>query len=217
MQAKFSVITPMSFPPVSVASCATPCATGCEGARRAALLPAAGRVKKGGYASLIALLVPGCAFAGGLWWLRGDPLVPWMLRPAAWPWELWVIAATGTVATLGGIGDWSFHRWVAKCQIGRAERNCELLALAGGGVPLFVVMALASVSARPLQMLLPAVVLVLFITTLICYDEFIYHRRRCRRWETALHRLLVFGNGVAWLAWSHWCFVRGGLASYGPG
>jgi hypothetical protein len=62
-------------------------------------------------------------------------------------------------------------------------------------------------SDRPLQFLLPAIVVVLFIATLICYDEFIFHRRRCRPLETVLHRVLVFGNGAAWLAWAHWCFV----------
>jgi hypothetical protein len=43
---------------------------------------------------------------------------------------------------------------------------------------------------------------------MICYDEFVFHRKRCGRYETMLHRLLVFGNGIAWLAWMHWCFVR---------
>ena len=166
---------------------------------------------------MVALVVPGVAFAAGLWWLRADPHFARVVQLRAWPWELWVIAVAGVVATLGGIGDWCFHRWVTACQIGRAERNCELLALAGGGVPLFAIMSVASLSARPLLLLLPAFTVVIFITTLICYDEFIYHRRRCKRLETVLHRLLVFGNGIAWLAWSHWCFVRGGFPSYGPG
>jgi hypothetical protein len=42
---------------------------------------------------------------------------------------------------------------------------------------------------------------------MICYDEFVFHRR-CRRFETFTHRLLTCGNGLAFLAWSHWCFVR---------
>jgi hypothetical protein len=197
--------------------CPKPCSLACEPASRAAQLPPTLRVKKGGYASLMALLVPGIAFALGLWVMRTDPRLPWLTQPSTWPWELWTITLAGVIATLGGLGDWGFHRWVAKCQIGRAERNCELLALAAGGVPLFVMMASASMSARPLQWLLPVIVIVLFITTLICYDEFVYHRRRCKGLETLLHRLLVFGNGTAWLAWSHWTFVRGGLTSYGQG
>jgi hypothetical protein len=75
-------------------------------------------------------------------------------------------------------------------------------------VPLFVLMSLASVLDRPVVVLIPVIVVVLFITTLICYDEFLFHRKRCGRYETVLHRLLVFGNGLAWLAWVHWCFVR---------
>jgi hypothetical protein len=91
--------------------------------------------------------------------------------------------------------------------VGRKERNCELLALAGGGVPMFVLMSAASLGQQPARFLVPVIVVLLFTVTLICYDEFIFHRRRCRRMETVLHRLLVFGNGAAWLAWAHWCFV----------
>ena len=75
---------------------------------------------------------------------------------------------------------------------------------------MFVLMSLASVSRQPLAYLLPVIVVLLFTVTLICYDEFIFHRRRCRRLETLLHRALVFGNGAAWFAWAHWCFVKGG-------
>jgi hypothetical protein len=39
------------------------------------------------------------------------------------------------------------------------------------------------------------------------YDEFVFHRR-CGRFETFTHRLLTCGNGLAFLAWTHWCFVR---------
>ena len=60
------------------------------------------------------------------------------------------------------------------------------------------------------MLLLPIIVVALFTATLICYDEFVFHRKRCGVYETLLHRLLVFGNGVAWLAWMHWCFVREG-------
>src|SRR6185295_19186634 len=116
----------------------------------------------------------------------------------------------GCIATLAGMGDWAYHRWVAKCVVGKKERDCELLALAGGGVPMFVLMSLASVSRQPLAFLLPVLVVLLFTTALICYDEFIFHRRRCRRLETLLHRTLVFGNAAAWFAWAHWCFVKGG-------
>ncbi|MCL1475863.1 hypothetical protein [Argonema antarcticum] len=88
------------------------------------------------------------------------------------------------------------------------ERKYELLALAGG-VPLFILMAVASLMEKPTNFLIPVIIVVLYMTVLICYDEFLFHRR-CKPFETAMHRLLVFGNGFAWLAWAHWCFVRGG-------
>ena len=37
----------------------------------------------------------------------------------------------------------------------------------------------------------------LFTTVCICWDEFVFHRARCGPYETALHRALVFGNGLA--------------------
>jgi hypothetical protein len=42
---------------------------------------------------------------------------------------------------------------------------------------------------------------------MICYDEFVFHRR-CGWFESFTHRLLTCGNGLAFLAWAHWCFVR---------
>lgn len=88
--------------------------------------------------------------------------------------------------------------------------GAHLLALGTGGVPAAVLMCAASIDADPRPYLLPVLVVVLYTTALICYDEFMFHRKWCGRLETVLHRLLVFGNGSAWLAWMHWCFVRGG-------
>ena len=93
--------------------------------------------------------------------------------------------------------------------IGKKERRSELLALAGGGVPLFVLMALASVAARPHLFLLPVIAVLIFTAVLIAYDEFVFHRRRCGRRETVFHRVLVFGHATAFFAWAHFCFVRG--------
>jgi hypothetical protein len=70
-------------------------------------------------------------------------------------------------------------------------------------------MLLASCSTTPTNYLLPVLVCAIYTIVLICYDEFLFHWKRCRTLETILHRLLVFGNGLAWLAWMHWCFVRG--------
>ena len=186
------------------------CGRACPGAQLAAQSPAGSRHLKASWASLTALLLPGLLFGAGLALLRDHPRFPWLRRVTDYPWQLWAIALSGGLATLAGFGDWAYHRWAARCVVGRAERRCELLALAGGGLPLFVLMALASINERPLQFLLPVIVVLLFTATLICYDEFIFHRRRCRRLETVLHRLLVFGNGAAWLAWAHWCFVERG-------
>jgi hypothetical protein len=144
---------------------------------------------------------------GALWAVRSRPDFAWVMQ-GQWPWQLWILTASGTAATLAGIGDWLYHRLVAKCAISPKERRCELLALSCGGVPVFLMMLAASVSSAPLQWLLPVLVAVLFTTALICYDEFIFHRKRCQKFETRLHRVLVFGNATAWLAWAHWCFVE---------
>ena len=112
----------------------------------------------------------------------------------------------GTIASIGA-GDWLFHR-SGETAVGAREHRAHVLALGVGGIPLFLLMAVASVVARPLVLLLPVVALVIVTVVLICYDEFMFHRR-CARLETALHRMLTFGNGLAWFAWAHWCFVRG--------
>jgi hypothetical protein len=184
-----------------------PCPSDCPSARLAALQPAADRRFKASVSSLVALLVPAFGMAFALWGIRDRPGYQWVME-GAWPWQLWLLAVSGGSATLAGIGDWLYHRLMTKCAISGKERRCELLALAAGGVPVFLMMLAASVSARPLQWLLPVLVGVLFTTALICYDEFIFHRKRCQKLETRLHRVLVFGNGIAWLAWAHWCFVE---------
>jgi hypothetical protein len=162
--------------------------------------------------SLFALFVPGVLFAVGLGMVRDQPRYAWLGNLAEFPWEIWVIALAGSVATVSGVLDWRYHR-SGHTAVGGAEHRSEVAALVSGGVPLFALMAVASVTTRPEAWLVPILVVVLYTTVLICFDEFVYHRRRCGRYETTLHRLLVFGNGTAWLAWMHWCFVRG--ASYG--
>ena len=182
---------------------------GCPGAQMAAALPATMRRQKASLVSLAALLLPGLLFGSGLILLREDARFAWLSHLSQFPWELWVIALCGALATLGGLADWGFHRWVARCVISQKERNCELLALAGGGVPMFALMSAATVMPHPQSLLVPILVVLLFTASLICYDEFIFHKKRCKRLETVFHRLLVFGNGTAWLAWFHWCFARG--------
>ena len=184
----------------------------CPAARLAQRLPPEQRGKKASARGLVALFAPGCSFGLGLFGLAAQGRAEWAWIAAAgrWPWELWCIAVAGTTATAGGVADWAYHRWGVGCVVAAAERRCELMAMALGGGTLFVLMAAASVSARPLDWLLPAVAVVVATTVMICYDEFIFHRKRCRRLETVLHRVLVLGQGAAWMAWAHWCFVRGG-------
>lgn len=191
-------------------SAASSCGTcsGCLPVQAARSLPAEARKPKASYASLAALLIPGLGFAAALLMAPKDGKFSFLTKPGTLPWELWVIAVAGCAATLGGLADWAFHRWIAACKIGRAERRCELIALAAGGAPMFVIMLLASASAKPAQYLPAVLVLLLFTTVLICYDEFVFHARRCKKLETLFHRVLVFGNGLAFLAWAHWCFVR---------
>jgi hypothetical protein len=160
-----------------------------------------------GPAGVIFLCVPALLFGIGLYLIRDHPRFDWLSSWTRFPWEFWTVAVCGSVATAAGILDWRYHR-SGRTAIGHAEHRSEVLALVVGGVPLFVLMATASLASRPEMFLLPVLVVVLYTTVLICYDEFVFHRRRCGRYETTLHRLLVFGNGFAWLAWMHWCFVR---------
>lgn len=136
------------------------------------------------------------------------PRFAWLAHPALYPWELWCLVVFGTIATLAGAGDWLFHRMYVT--VGPAEHRSHVLALASGGVPLFALMVIASALQRPPLLLVPIIVVAFYTAALICFDEFVFHRHRCSRLETLLHRLLVFGNGIAWLAWMNWCFVRGG-------
>ncbi len=168
------------------------------------------RLSRHGVLALAAMLVPAVLFPLGLLLVRDEPRFGWLTDVRAYPWELWAIAACGTAATLGGVLDWRFHRR-GETVVGRGEHRAHLMALAGGGVPLFTLMSAASVSPRPARFLIPVLVLLISTVVMICYDEFVFHRR-CGRFETFAHRLLTCGNGLAFLAWAHWCFVRDALS-----
>jgi len=157
--------------------------------------------------NLVGLFAPCVLFVLGLLWLGAvSARFDWVFSLSRAPWELWVIAVCGGVATAGGVGDWLFHRRFVT--VGPKEHHSHKLALLAGGLPLFLLMAAASVVERPAVLLLPVMAVALTTTALICYDEFVFHRRRCTTVETVFHRLLVFGNGAAWMAWCHFCFVR---------
>jgi hypothetical protein len=169
------------------------------------------RLSRHGVCALGAMLVPAVLFPTGLLLLRADARFAWLRDVRAYPLEFWIIAVCGTVATGGGMLDWLQHR-SGETTVGRREHRAHVLALASGGLPLFVLLAFASLSPQPLRFLLPVLVLLIYTVVLISYDEFVFHRR-CGRFETVTHRLLTFGNGLAFLAWTHWCFVS---RSVGP-
>jgi len=159
--------------------------------------------------SLSLLFAPGVLFVAALWLLKDiAPRYAWAHDLSRYPWQFWGIALCGVVATLGGAGDWLFHKIYVT--VGPKEHHSHLLALGAGGA-VFLLMAVASVDDQPLRWLLPVIVALLVTVTLICYDEFAFHVRRCKPFETLLHRMLVFGNGAAFLIWMHWVFV----AAYG--
>jgi hypothetical protein len=165
------------------------------------------RVSRHGAVALAAMLAPAVGFPLLLLFASRFPRFAWLATPARYPWELWLITVCGTAATLGGVLDWRFHR-SGETAVGRGEHLSHVAALVGGGLPLFVLMAVASVVRRPAVLLLPILVVAGATIVMICYDEFVFHRRRCAAYETLTHRLLTLGNGAAWLAWMHWVYVR---------
>lgn len=158
--------------------------------------------------SLVASLVPGLAFTAGLFTLSSQPDFSWIGHASRWPQQLWVIGCFGSLATLAGIADWIVHRREG-IKVGPNERKAELAALSCGGVPIFVLMCAASLSPSPAAYLVPILVFLVVTVVLITYDELMFHRRRCSTFETALHRVLVFGHAIAFGAWVHLVFVRG--------
>ncbi len=161
------------------------------------------------YRSLVLLLVPAVLFVSLLWTHRYAPALRVSADFPFFPWQFWVMGIAGTIATIGGVLDWRFHRDPLRLQLSAKEREAEAAALGLGGVPMFVLMWLAMNSQRPHLYLVPIVVVLIYTVVLICYDEFVFHQRRCGPQETRYHRMLVFGNGVAWLAWFHFIFSAG--------
>lgn len=151
--------------------------------------------------------LPGGLFILGLLHLNIHAKLPWG-APWPLPWEVWGIAVFGTAALLAAAGDWHYHLFVARTGVSPTEEKTELIALGFGGLPLFLAMAKASLAAEPRLYLIPVIGLLLFTTVMICRDELLFHRRRCGAWENFLHKVIVGGNGLAWLAWFHWVFVR---------
>ena len=53
----------------------------------------------------------------------------------------------------------------------------------------------------PARLFTPIVIVLGFTVVMVCLDEFVYHRKACTPYEATLHRVIVFGNGAAFLAW----------------
>ena len=160
------------------------------------------------YLSLVLLFIPGLLFIGLFWLFKDHPNLGNTVAFPFFPWQFFALGFFGVIATIGGVLDWKFHRNTLKLQISKKERDAEAAALGLGGVPMFIIMWLAMMSATPTFYLIPILILLIYTIVAICYDEFVFHIRRCGKTETMYHRMLVFGNGAAWLAWVHYIFCR---------
>jgi hypothetical protein len=158
------------------------------------------------YLSLILLFFPALLFALLLWVFREHPKLKILDTFPYLPWQFLVIALFGIVATAGGVLDWRYHRDPLLLRISAKERDAEAMALGLGGLPMFLLMGFASLSDKPSHYLIPILVVLIYTVVAICYDEFVFHINRCGKTENSYHRMLVFGNGIAWLAWMHFIY-----------
>ncbi len=156
---------------------------------------------------ILTFMAPGAGFIAALFMVRGRPEFAFLESARNWPLELWLIAVGGSLATLAGMADFIWHVRGLR-EVSRREERGEIVALALGGAPLFALMAAASVAAEPKNYLLPILVVTMFTVICVCHDEFVYHRRACARMESFFHHVLLTGNGLAFLAWFAWIFVR---------
>ena len=158
------------------------------------------------YLSLVLLFVPAVLFGLLFFVFRESPKLRVENGFPYLPWQFLAVIFFGTVATIGGTLDWRFHRDPLQLKISNKERDAEAKALGLGGLPMFVLMWLAMMSTQPANFLAPIVIVLTYTVVAICYDEFVFHINRCEKTETLYHRMLVFGNGAAWLAWFHFIY-----------
>jgi hypothetical protein len=160
------------------------------------------------YLSLFLLLLPAILFGGLVILFRHHAQLSIQGRFPFIPWQFYIIIVCGSIATIGGVLDWQFHRNPLHMKIPKKERDAEAAALGLGGVPMFVLMWLAMMSQYATWYLIPIIVVLIYTVVAICYDEFVFHIKRCKAIENAYHRMLVFGNGIAWLAWFHFIYCK---------
>lgn len=158
------------------------------------------------YRSLLLLFLPAILFLVLFGLYFGHPKLGVTAKFPYVPWQFILLGISGIVATIGGILDWQYHRNPLQLKLSKKERDAEAAALGLGGFPMFILMWLATLSEHPNYYLMPIVIVLIYTVVAICYDEFVFHIRRCGKTETRYHRMLVLGNGLAWLAWFHYIF-----------
>src|SRR6185436_16706239 len=78
--------------------------------------------------SLGLLFAPGVLFILALYLLKdANPRFGWFNDLSQYPWQFWAISIFGTIATLGGAGDWLFHK--VYVTVGPKEHHSHILAL----------------------------------------------------------------------------------------
>ncbi len=160
------------------------------------------------YLSLILLFIPAVLFGLLIFLFRDNPQLHISNTFPYLPWQFFAITLFGIVATIGGVLDWKFHRHPLNMKIPKKERDAEAKALGLGGLPMFILMWFAMISRHPSYFLIPVLLVLIYTVVAICYDEFVFHIKRCGRLENIYHRMLVFGNGIAWLSWFHFIFCK---------
>lgn len=158
------------------------------------------------YLSLVLLFVPAILFGALLVGYRDNSKLKITASFPYLSWQFGAIALFGIIATIGGVLDWRFHRHALGMKLPPKERAAEAAALGLGGLPMFLLMWFAMLSAHPTYFLIPILVVLIYTVVAISYDEFVFHIKRCGRLENTFHRMLIFGNGLAWIAWFHFIY-----------
>jgi len=160
------------------------------------------------YLSIILLFIPAVLF-GLLLFIYKDNLKLQIIDKFPYlPWQFFMMIIFGLIATVGGVLDWRFHRNPLNMKIPKKERDAEAMALGLGGLPMFILMWFAMISSNASNYLIPILIVLIYTVVAISYDEFVFHTKRCGMIENTYHRMLVFGNGFAWLAWFHFIYYR---------
>jgi hypothetical protein len=158
------------------------------------------------YLTLGLLFAPALLFGILILLYRNDGRLKPSLTFPYFRWQFCAIALFGLIATAGGVLDWRFHRNKLGMKIPKKERAAEAAALGLGGLPMFLLMWFAMLSSHPFNFLIPIIVVLIYTVTAISYDEFVFHIKRCGPLEHTYHRMLVFGNGLAWISWFHFIY-----------